>query len=152
MIHLLAQKMGSFVSQFSRNHQIVCLQEVHGEDAEIRLFLSRVLPGWHLSISAFYSEDGCPHPDTGGVVIAISPFLSSTCIISETIIVPGRCVAASILKGTKSIDIVNVHNFGLSLGDVHRIGDQLNALLRLTQSRPTHHFAAVLGSQLYCQI
>ena len=138
-------EMGKNVLNYSKGKQVLCFQEVHGADAEIRMFFSALLPNWHISISATRTLDGSHHPDSGGVVIAICPHLRSSFEINTVELVSGRCVAGSILADDKSFTIVNIHNFGFTKKQVQLVGRCLASTASKVKEDPSRHFAVCIG-------
>ena len=122
--------MGLKVQQFANKFSILCLQEVHGEEAEIMLFLSRILPGWKCFISASRSIDDLDCPGAGGVVSAISPRLCSQVNRFELFnLYSGRCISVSMWIENSKINIINIHNFEIPKQHVLGIGRHLSMLL-----------------------
>ena len=71
--HVSRQNMTTQLRSFASRHNIVCLQETHGEDAELQLFLASALPHWHFFVSGSRNQDDLFAPGAGGVAVAVSP-------------------------------------------------------------------------------
>ena len=122
--------MGPIISKYSRNRHILCLQEVHGNRDDILLTFSQWLPGWSFFVSGCMDSQGFAAPGSGGVVTAICPSLSRLCSFEEQILVDGRCLMVTLCSQSlglyKRVHIFNIHNFGLTSGQVSLIGEELD--------------------------
>ena len=74
-------------------------QVVHGPPGEIDHNFPQVLAGWRIFSSSCVSGDGSVVAQSGGVVVAICPLLGSLCSFVEEVIISGRCIVVSILRG-----------------------------------------------------
>ena len=141
-------KMGPIISRYSRNRHIVCFQEVHGNRDDILLTFSQWLPGWSLFVSGCLDSQGFAAPGSGGVVTAICPNLSRLCSFEERILVNGRCLLVSLCSHSlglyKRVHIINLHNYGLTGGQVSSIGEELDKIFRTMRFDPRKS----LGSSL----
>ena len=141
--------MGNAIRKLVLNRHILCFQEVHGHSAAVRASFSRWLPGWNIVPSVCVDSQGFPDPASGGVVIAVCPKLASFCEIEPLEIVPGRCLSVSLsaLVGglQRNLQILTVHNYGLSFSQVNDVGMQLDSVLQVCQAQPCQFFALILG-------
>ena len=91
---------------------------------------SQWLPGWLIVCSGCFDFQGFPAPGSGGAVIAAYPNLGRLCSIEERVILYGRCLLVSpclnIFELCRRVHIFNLHNYGLSGGQVSPTGMQLN--------------------------
>ena len=71
------------------------------------------------------------------------------CNIELLEIVPGRCISVSIwalVSGLKrNLHILTLHNFGLSVSQVKRIGNIMNTIKEDCRRQPTLEFACLVG-------
>ena len=58
--------MGHIIRQLSQSSQILCFQEVHGFETDVRLQFQSWLPHWSLWISVCKDSHGFEVPGTGG--------------------------------------------------------------------------------------
>ena len=136
-----------YIQSIAVHRHILCLQETHGSsDADIESTLGMVLPNWKVLASAFVDPDsGRFVSGRGGVAICISPFLLQFCSIDFSILVPGRCLAATLRAGTQFCDIINLHNFRLSARSAHSIKAHLERSRLRGTNDPLNHFSLCLG-------
>ena len=94
--------------------------------AEILLSFSEWLPGWLIVRSSCCDSEGFESPASGGLVIAICPLLCGLCTVEDGVIVPGRCLSATLCSDSfglqKGVHILNLHNFGFTGGQVSAVG------------------------------
>ena len=88
--------MSPTISNFVKNRHIVCIQEIHGNMADLSLSFSQWLPGWLIARSSCCDSGGFESPASGGLVIAICFMLRGLCTIEDRVIVPGRCLSVTL--------------------------------------------------------
>ena len=141
--------MGNAIRKLAHNRHVLCFQEVHGHSAAVRASFGRWLPGWTIVPSVCLDYQGFPDPASGGIVIAVCPKLASSCEIEPLEIVPGRCLSVSLsaLVGglQRNLQVLTVHNYGLSFSQVNDIGIQLDSVLQVCQSHPCQYFSLLTG-------
>ena len=137
---------GNIVRQLSLTSDIICLQEVHGYSGEIVSELSAWLPNWKVFFSAV-TADGMAKRDSGGVLFAISPHIVGT--FSLTIFQPGRVASLSIFSSLGSLDIMNIHNYGISSQNFQSLSQHLDFIQQQASMLPLDFFAAAVGDCNY---
>ena len=138
-------RMGDKIRSISKGIHILCLQEVHGLEGEAALFLSGILPGWKVCHSACLSGDGLALRASGGVLIAICPILMIDSVLTETVLIPGRCMGITLLQGDKKIMVGNMHNFGLSGEQIRCVSDFASTTRLLVNGDPSRNFGILVG-------
>ena len=141
--------MGNAIRKLALNRHILCFQEVHGHSSAVRASFNRWLSGWNIVPSVCVDSQGFPDPASGGIVIAICPKLSSFCEIEPQEIVPGRCLSVSLsaLVGglQRNLQILTVHNYGLTFSQVNDIGNMLDLSFETCQAQPYQFFSLLTG-------
>jgi hypothetical protein len=140
--------MGPIVAKYVHNRHVVCFQEVHGNRDDILWTFSQWLPGWSIFVSGCLDFQGFAAPGSGGVVSAVCPNLSKVCSFEERILVDGRCLLLSLCSNSlglyKRVHIINLHNFGLSGGQVSYIGQELDKKIQDNAARPKEEFGIII--------
>lgn len=143
-------RMGDFVRSLGQRREVLCFQEVHGMEAEILREFARWLPGWKISFSVSVSHDRMQAPGVGGLVTAISPRIVA---LAETIdfltIIPGRVLHTWVVVAGRTLNILNIHNYGLSRLQVCRVGELLDDLRDSDANNPMHSFSIAIGDFNY---
>ena len=139
----------AFVQDVASTRHIVCLQEVHGHNAEVLALLQSLLPGWLVMHSACPGVDGTSYSRAGGVAICVCPLLAEACTIFPNIIVPGRCIAASFCKGSCVLNVSNIHNFDLDANQMGVIAGLLGAQQRFDAQFPLLSCSIAVGDMNY---
>mgnify|MGYP000686098511 CR=1 FL=1 len=114
-------------------------------DAEIQTQLEHWLPGWTIFVSAAQNRDGSEAPGTGGMVLAFCPQLSLVATFANTVLVHGRCIGTKISYRDKILTVVNIHNYGLSPTEIHRIGNYLSESAQNVSISPVNQFSIFVG-------
>ena len=125
------------------------------------------MPGWSIFVSGCLDFQGFAAPGSGGLVIAVSPNLNKLCSFEERILVDGRCLLVSLCSNSLGlrtrVHIINLHNFGLSGGQVSDIGQELDQQIRTTRPDPrkslesflvisTFYLGMIVSSKLDCHL
>jgi len=110
---------------------------------------SRWLPGWSIVPSVCVDAQNFPDPASGGIVIAVCPKLVSFCEIEPLELMPGRCLSVSLsaLVGglQRNLQVLIVHNYGLTFSQVNDIGNHLDSVLQICHPQPCQFFPSLLA-------
>jgi len=79
------------------------------------------------------------------MVIAFCLYFFVSFSIQQQVLVPGRCVAASISDGNNSFSVVNTHNHALTRVQVQDIGLHLSSIAAKVRDDPSKQFAILTG-------
>ena len=123
---------------------IVCLQETHGSDSDIRDSLSHECK--HFSFFPSF----CANSDSGGVITIVRSSLLLGSTVSSSSLVPGRVLRTCVTKGQCKWVIYNVHNHGISDPDLASVIEVLSADSLLARSHPEVVTVSVLGDFNFC--
>jgi len=137
--------MGRVIQRFAANRHILCFQEVHGLEGEVLHHFEALLPRWKIFCSSSLDQDGLPMANAGGVVTAICPELAAQANFEERCLVPGRCVAVSILAGARVLTVLNLHNYGLQTSQVQFLATYLSSLAINIKVNPCARFGILVG-------
>ena len=124
---------------------VLCLQEVHGLEADVEHSISLLLPGWKVLYSPSVHRDGTFDPHSGGVATLICPRLAAVANFGREFVVPGRCLVTSLKVRNKCLSVCNIHNFGLSISDIRAIKDFLFMLRSSIELNPTSMLGSLVG-------
>ena len=126
---------------------IVCLQEAHGSDSDIRDPLSHECKHFP-SFPSF-----CTNSDSGGVITIVRSSLLLGSTVSSSSLVPGRVLRTCVTKGRCKWVIYNVHNHGISDPDLASVIEVLSADSLLARSHPRGcDCVGAGGLQLLCPL
>ena len=140
---LRSRKRG-FLCRLLGQANIVCLQESHGSDSDIRDSLS------HESKHFSFFPSFCTNSDSGGVITIIRTSLLLGSAHSSSPLVPGRVLRTCVTKGQCKWVIYNVHNHGISEPDLESVIEALSADILLARNHPEAVTLAVLGDFNFC--
>lgn len=127
--------MGNVIKELAVNRHVSCFEEAHGPKASVVECFNRWLPGWNILSSVCRDSQDFEDPASGGVVIATCPDLSSICSVEFYEIVPGRCLSVLLFAHVpgllRSLQVLTIHSYGLSIGQVALIGSHLDQVLEV---------------------
>ena len=123
----------------------VCLQEVHGLEADVELSLGRAFPGWRILSSHCLGPDGLPYPSAGGTAILVSPKIAHLATAEKLVLHPGRIMVAILRLGDKVLNIINIHNAALPLVGVKRAVEFLAAARTRDTLSPLDSASILIG-------
>jgi hypothetical protein len=133
------------IRKLSKQMHVLCFQEVHGRVAEIILAFQGWLPGWHISVSVPFTDDGMEASSAGGVVTAVCPHISGCGSFEDVVLVPGRCLGTSIFVGDKVLHVLNIHNHDLRAHQVRHIGNYMSQIAQDIKVAPCSKFGILIG-------
>ena len=128
-----------FLSRLLGQANVVCLQESHGSDSDIRDSLT------HEAKHFSFFPSFCSDSDSGGVITVIRSSLLLGSTLSSTPLVPGRVLRTCITRGQCKWVIYNVHNHGISGPDLASVVEAMSADISAARSLPDACTVAVLG-------
>ena len=143
------RKFLAFLRDLVKGANIVCLQEVHGLSYETQSEISILLPGWTVLYSAVRGPDGVQIPGAGGVAVLLEPKFQSFATWDNFELTPGRVQFVPINFGNKTLNIFNIHNYGLAESDVRCVGERILLCSRFDSSHPDLSASFVLGDLNY---
>ena len=141
--HRYIQYLQLLISQ--QRPDAVCLQEVHGLEADVELSLSRAFPGWTILASHCIDSDGLPYSAAGGAAILISPRLARLAAAQKLVFFPGRCMVALLQLGDRVMRIINIHNSTLTILGVRKIVEFLEFSRNRDCATPMESASPLIG-------
>ena len=141
---VLRKRKRGFLSRLLGQANIVCLQETHGSDSDIRD------PLFHDCKHFSFFPSFCTNSDSGGVITIVRSSLLLGSTVSSSSVVPGRVLSTCVTKGQRNWVIYNVHNHGISDPDLASVIEVLSADSLLARSHPEVVTVSVLGDFNFC--
>ena len=96
-----------FLCRLLGQANVVCLQESHGSDSDIRDSLN------HGCKYFSFLPSFCTNSDSGGVITIVRSSLLLGSTVSSSPLVPGRVLRTCVTKGQCKWVIYNIHNHGI---------------------------------------
>jgi len=128
---------------------VLLLQELHGNTAEILNQLSMWLPGFLVFGTACQDDYGKGRIASGGCAIVIRPEFALA-PPQHLVMVPGRCHFVSFMtRGEVEVHIGNLHNFDIAKHQISTVGAHLKLISEWEAANPMHVFSFFGGDLNY---
>ena len=82
---------------------------------------------------------------TGGVIILVSKAKFSDVVVSTSSVIDGRCTVTSFTQGDRTSKVWNVHNFGLTAGQVAYVANLMHQDIDQALAHPFEMFVWIGG-------
>ena len=128
-----------FLHDLSERAAAVHIQEVHGTEQDIELFLYQ----FHQKFIVFHSPH--PEPSTGGVVSMFNRCFFRGFSFRATPLVPGRVLPVDAATTGKHIKFMNVHNVNIANSELNTIAQLIQSEVEAAISTPKSRTMFIVG-------